>query len=83
MSTEERLQEWREAEKAACQAEAAVAGLGQGAADPEVRRLYLDAAAAREKADRLFGALLRAIKAADDEFDVTQSDSEPRHSAST
>ena len=64
-SVEDQLQEWRQAEKAACDIEAQVAQLGQGASDPHARDLYLEAKALRDRADRLFGTIMRTVKSDD------------------
>lgn len=62
MSMEERLSAWRESEKAACEAESAIARLGQAAADPRTRDLFIQAGKLRVQANRQFAALLRAVK---------------------
>jgi len=62
MSIEERLAAWREAEKAACEAEAAVARLGQAATDPVTRDLFIRAGKLRTLADRQLAAVLRSVR---------------------
>lgn len=59
---EERLRAWREAEKAACEAESATARLGQAAADPRTRDLFIRAGKLRVQADRMFAAITRAVR---------------------
>jgi hypothetical protein len=58
-NVEERLAEWRAAEKAAADAEARVRQLGPGTADVGLRDLARDL---REKADRLLARTLRAVE---------------------
>jgi hypothetical protein len=65
LSVEERLAAWREAEKAACEAEAAIARLGQAAADPSTRDLFIKAAKLRVHADQQLAAALRHVKMGD------------------
>ncbi|GAC1540982.1 MAG: hypothetical protein NVS2B4_20320 [Ramlibacter sp.] len=62
VNAEQRLEQWRQAEKAALDAEHEVARLGQGAASLEAAALFLNAKTLRRQADREFGAILRAIK---------------------
>ena len=59
---EERLGAWREAERAAKEAEQATASLGQAAADPSTRNLFIRAGKLRVKADRMFAAITRAVQ---------------------
>lgn len=61
-SIEERLNLWREAERAACDAEAEVANLGQAASDPRTRDLFIKAGKLRNSADRQYAAILRAVR---------------------
>ena len=65
VSVEERLTAWRQTERAASEAEHAAAALGQGAADPRARDLYLQAKRLRDHADREFAAICRAIRTED------------------
>jgi len=58
---DERLVAWRELEKEAAEAEKAVAALGQAAADPRVQTLLASARLLREKSDREFASILRAV----------------------
>lgn len=58
---EQRLIHWRELDRAALAAEADVQELGQSAADPRARDLYLNAKTLREQADREFAAILRGV----------------------
>jgi hypothetical protein len=62
VTIEERLVAWRASERAAAAAEHQVASLGQAAADPRVRDLYLKAVQLRQQADHEFAALLRAVR---------------------
>lgn len=73
VSIEERLTEWRKLEQAASDAEHAVKALGQAAADPRVHELFSRAKFLRDKADREFAAILRAIRL--DEPDRNESGS--------
>jgi hypothetical protein len=57
MTRDERTNAWLAAERAAAQAEKAVADIGQAAADPRVATLFLQAGQLRDEADRLFRAL--------------------------
>ena len=50
---------WRLAEMAALEAEAALAGLGQAAADPRVAEVICSAKALRAKADTMMEELLQ------------------------
>lgn len=62
MSIEERLVAWRELDQKAVEAEQAVARIGQAAADPRIHELFSNAKYLREKSDREFAAILRAVK---------------------
>lgn len=77
-SVEERLVEWRKLEQAASEAEHAVKALGQAAADPRVPELLSNAKFLRQKADREFAAIVRAIK-----LDEPRSERRPDSTAST
>lgn len=59
---DERLTAWRELDRQATELEHAVKSMGQAAADPNARDLLFKAKRLREKADREFAAILRAIK---------------------
>ena len=72
MSIEDRLQHWRQAEKAAMDAEHAVARLGQAAADQRAGDLFLKAKMLRQQADREFGLVLRDINPDATERDLQQ-----------
>lgn len=61
-SIEERLVAWRELDRKAAEAERAVKVVGQAAADPGMLELISTARHLREKADREFAAILRAVK---------------------
>jgi adenylosuccinate lyase len=61
VSVEERLDRWREIEKAANEAESRLKVVGQAGASPELRKLVLTAKELREKADREFAAIVRAV----------------------
>lgn len=61
-SVEDRLGAWREAENAAVAAENAIAKLGQAAADPRTRDLFIQAGKLRVQADRLFAAIVRSVE---------------------
>ena len=52
--------EWAAAERAAVEAEAKVALLGQAAAHPKVAELFKEASELRQEADRLLRALIEA-----------------------
>lgn len=65
MSVEARLIAWRELDRAATAAEARIKDMGQGAATPSARDLFLRAKQLREDADREFGAILRSVKASE------------------
>ena len=52
---------WRELEKAACDAEAQLEQMGQGAASPEAAAIAIKAPALREGADRWFKGILAML----------------------
>jgi len=54
---DERSNAWLAAERAAVEAEQAVAAIGQAAADPRVAALFAQARQLRAEADRLFNEL--------------------------
>ncbi|HSW20084.1 MAG TPA: hypothetical protein VLJ86_22885 [Ramlibacter sp.] len=62
VSIEDRLRGWRELESAASTAEEAVRGVGQAAADPRAAHLFREAKDLRERSDREFAAIMRAVK---------------------
>lgn len=64
-SIEERLHAWRKAEDAAVQAQAAITQLGQAAADPRTRDLFIKAGKLRTEADQMFSAIVRAVDMTD------------------
>lgn len=57
-----RLIAWRDLDRHATEAEHALKRMGQAAADPNARDLLFNAKYLREKADREFAAIVRAIK---------------------
>lgn len=57
MTRDERTNAWLAAERAATEAEKAIATIGQAAADPRVAALFAQAAQLRAEADRLFQQL--------------------------
>lgn len=59
MDPQEDLENWRLAEKAALEAEAAVAAMGQGASDPRAAALLARAGELRNKADAMLGLMLQ------------------------
>ena len=61
-SIEDRLNGWRETEKAAIDAEAALVPVGQAGSDPGFRDQALRAKQLREDADRQFAAICRAVR---------------------
>jgi len=61
-SIEERLNEWRDIERAANAAESELEKVGQGANDPRLKELAFRAKQLRDEADRKFAAILRAIR---------------------
>jgi hypothetical protein len=62
MTHDERASAWLVAERAAKEAETAVASIGQAAADPRVATLYANATQLREEADRLFKELREHLR---------------------
>jgi hypothetical protein len=62
MTQDERTKAWLAAERAATDAEDAVAAIGQAAADPRVAALYAKASQLREEADRLFKELREHLR---------------------
>jgi len=64
---ERRLREWKEAERAAIQAEEAVKRIGQGASDPRISEVYANARELRRKADTLIADLIRQHRQAANE----------------
>jgi len=62
MTHDERTSAWLAAERAATEAETAVANIGQAAADPRVADLYAKATQLREEADRLFKDLREHLR---------------------
>ena len=65
VSVQERLNSWCMAEEAAREAEAAIRALGQAAAHPHDYEQQALAEQLRTEADRLFGAIIRTVKAVD------------------
>lgn len=65
VTVEERLAVWRELDQQACTAERALAAIGQAEAPTGVRDLIANAKSFRERADREFDAICRAIRASD------------------
>jgi len=61
-SVEERLNEWRDIERAANAAESELDRIGQGANDPRLRDLAFRAKQLRDEADRKFAAILRSVR---------------------
>jgi predicted metal-dependent hydrolase len=57
MTSDERTNAWLAAERAASEAEKAIAAIGQAASDPRVAALVQQAAQLRADADRMFRAL--------------------------
>ena len=70
VSVEERLAVWRELDRQACAAERALAAIGQTEAPTGVRDLIANAKALRDKADREFDAICRAIRASESHMGV-------------
>jgi hypothetical protein len=64
-SVEERLLAWRELDRSAAEAEAAVAKAGQAATSPAFRELCLKARELRERSDREFAAIVRCVSFAE------------------
>jgi len=62
MTHDERTQAWLAAERAAVEAEQAVAAIGQAAADPRVAALLEQARLLRVEADRQFKELRRHLQ---------------------
>jgi hypothetical protein len=62
MTQDERTNAWLAAERAAVDAEKAIANMGQAAPDPRVAALYAEAARLRDEADRLFGELREHLR---------------------
>jgi hypothetical protein len=62
MTGDERTIAWLAAERAATEAEQAIAGIGQAAADPRAAALFLEARRLRAEADRLFKDLREHIR---------------------
>jgi len=61
---ERRMHEWRDSESTATQAETALRAAGQGANDPRLAQLHLDARTLRGKADGLLAALVMELNQA-------------------
>lgn len=62
MTVDLQVQEWLQAERDAETAEAKVAQLGQGAADPRVAALFKEAFDLRQKADALFADVRHKVQ---------------------
>jgi len=62
MTHDERTSAWLAAERAATEAEKAIADIGQAAADPRVAALCAKATQLREQADRLFKELREHLR---------------------
>lgn len=65
-SVEDRLARWKEMKAAAEEAYAQLQAIGHAAATPEYRELALRAKMLRERADREFAAITRAVRMDDD-----------------
>lgn len=61
-SIEERLVAWRQLDLQAREAQQALDAVGQAAADPRVMELVATAKTLRDRSDREFAAILRAVK---------------------
>lgn len=77
VSVEERLAAWRELEQQACAAERALSAIGTAEAPAGVRDLIANAKSLREKSDREFDAICRAIRASDSRMGGLRPSSDP------
>lgn len=81
VSVAERLAAWRELDQQACSAERVLAAIGAAAAPSGVRDLILNAKSLRERADREFDAICRAIRASDSQMGSLGPAANTRHFA--